>query len=77
MPAGAAGTVSRLEEGDAVVTRWQWHEIKNHIGALKLYTTFLSRKLLEGDEGQTIEKILKGINALIDFLARIRRGESK
>jgi hypothetical protein len=66
-----------LEEGDSVVYRKQWHEIKNYIGALKLYATFLNRKLPEGDERQTIEKMLNGINSLIDYLARIRRGETK
>jgi hypothetical protein len=70
-------TGERLEEGDAVVYRKQWHEIKNYIGALKLYATFLTRKMPEGDERQTIEKMLAGINSLIDYLARIRRGESK
>jgi hypothetical protein len=63
------------EEGDAVVYRKQWHEIKNHIGALKLYATFLTKKLPEGDELQAVEKMLNGINTLIEYLARIRRGE--
>jgi len=66
-----------LEEGDSVVYRKQWHEIKNYIGAMKLYATFLTRKLPEGEERQTIEKMLNSINSLIDYLARIRRGESK
>ena len=76
-PAGSAPAVGALEEGDSVVYRKQWHEIKNYIGALKLYATFLTRKLPEGDERQTIEKMLTGINSLIDYLAKIRRGESK
>ena len=67
----------QLEEGDAVVYRKQWHEIKNAIGALKLYGTFLTRKLPEGDERETVEKMLTGINGLIDYLAKIRRGETK
>jgi len=66
-----------LEDGDSVVYRKQWHEIKNYIGAMKLYATFLTRKLPEGEERQTIEKMLNGINSLIDYLARIRRGETK
>lgn len=66
---------SAYEEGDAVVYRKQWHEIKNHIGALKLYATFLTKKLPEGDERQAVEKMLNGINTMIDYLARIRRGE--
>src|SRR5436853_4892878 len=76
-PVAAPGAANRPEEGDAVVYRKQWHEIKNAIGALKLYATFLTRKLPEGDERQTIEKMLAGINSLIDYLARIRRGETK
>lgn len=76
-PAAAPGPADHLEEGDAVVYRKQWHEIKNFIGAMKLYATFLTKKLPEGDERQTVEKMLNGINNLIDYLARIRRGESK
>ncbi|MEN3335599.1 MAG: hypothetical protein V7641_4964 [Blastocatellia bacterium] len=76
-PVVAPATGERLEDGDSVVYRKQWHEIKNYIGALKLYATFLTRKLPEGDERQTIEKMLNGINSLIDYLARIRRGETK
>ncbi|HVG19224.1 MAG TPA: hypothetical protein VNI02_09230 [Blastocatellia bacterium] len=66
-----------LDEGDAVVRRKQWHEIKNHIGALKLYATFLTRKMPEGDERQTVEKMLNGINVLIEYLAKIRRGDAQ
>ena len=76
-PTQPPATGERLEDGDSVVYRKQWHEIKNYIGALKLYATFLTRKLPEGDERQTIEKMLNGINSLIDYLARIRRGETK
>jgi hypothetical protein len=76
-PVIAPATGKQLEEGDTVVYRKQWHEIKNYIGALKLYATFLTRKLPEGDERQTIEKMLNGINSLIDYLAKIRRGETK
>ncbi|HKP12821.1 MAG TPA: hypothetical protein VJZ91_11940 [Blastocatellia bacterium] len=76
-PAPAAAAATRIEDGDSVVYRKQWHEIKNYIGALKLYATFLTKKLPDGDEKQTIEKMLAGINGLIDYLARIRRGETK
>ena len=68
---------NEYEEGDAVIYRKQWHEIKNHIGALKLYATFLTKKLPEGDERQAVEKMLSGINTLIEYLARIRRGEAQ
>jgi nitrogen-specific signal transduction histidine kinase len=66
-----------LDDGDAVVFRKQWHEIKNHIGALKLYATFLTRKMPDGDERQTVEKMLNGINVLIEYLAKIRRGDAQ
>ncbi len=63
------------KEGDSIVTQKQWHEVKNYIGALKLYATFLTRRMEEGDERQTVEKMLNGINLLIDYIAKIRRGE--
>jgi nitrogen-specific signal transduction histidine kinase len=66
----------KLEEGDSIVTRKQWHEIKNHVGALRLYATFLKRRMPEGDERQIVEKVLQGINTLIGYLDRIRRGEA-
>lgn len=65
----------RLEEGDSIVSRKQWHEIKNHVGALRLYATFLKRRMAEGDEREIVEKVLQGINTLIGYLDRIRRGE--
>ena len=76
-PIGKQALGEGLEDGDSVVYRKQWHEIKNYIGAMKLYATFLTRKLPEGEERQTIGKMLNGINSLIDYLARIRRGETK
>lgn len=66
-----------LGEGDSIVARKQWHEIKNHIGALKLYATFLKRKMPEGDERRIVEKIFDGVNTLIGYMDRIRRGESQ
>jgi hypothetical protein len=66
-----------LHDGDAVVERRQWHEIKNHVGALKLYATFLKRKLPDGDERRTVEKIFSGVNALIGYLDRVRRGDAQ
>jgi|SRR5215216_7714048 len=77
IPGGVPAKGSELEEGDAIIYRKQWHEIKNHIGALKLYATFLTRKMSEGDERQTVEKMLNGINVLIDYLAKIRRGDTQ
>ena len=68
-------SVQKLGDGDSIVTRKQWHEIKNHIGALRLYATFLKRRMPEGDERQIVEKVLQGVNALIGYLDRIRRGD--
>jgi nitrogen-specific signal transduction histidine kinase len=65
-----------LADGDSIVTRKQWHEIKNHVGALRLYATFLKRRMPDGDERQIVEKVLHGVNALIGYLDRIRRGET-
>lgn len=71
------GAPLALDEGDAVVTRQQWHDIKNHLGGLKLYATFLKRKLGAGDDQQIVEKMLHGIDVLIEHLAKIRRGEAQ
>jgi nitrogen-specific signal transduction histidine kinase len=74
MQNAAAGA---LRDGDSVVERKQWHEIKNHVGALKLYATFLKRKMPEGDERQIVEKIFNAVNDLIGYLDRIRRGDAQ
>lgn len=66
-----------LAEGAAIVTREQWHEIKNQLGGLKLYATFLRKKLPEGEDRETIGKILNGLNGLIEELAQIRRGDRR
>jgi len=65
------------DKGDSVITRKQWHEIKNHVGALRLYATFLKRKMADGDERLIVEKMLNGVNALIGYLDKIRRGDSR
>jgi hypothetical protein len=75
-PAAATSSARSLEEGDAIIFRSQWHEIKNQVGALKLYATYLIRKMPDSEDRQTIEKMLNGINGLIDYLAQIRRGEA-
>ncbi|MFY9558441.1 MAG: hypothetical protein WAV47_27405 [Blastocatellia bacterium] len=64
-----------INDGDSIVARRQWHEIKNHIGAIKLYVTFLKRKMPDGEERRIVEKIFNSVNALIGYLDRIRRGE--
>lgn len=73
-PLVVAGTPFTLTDGDSIVLRKQWHEIKNHVGALKLYATFLKKKMADSDERRTVEKIFNGVNALIGYLDRIRRG---
>jgi nitrogen-specific signal transduction histidine kinase len=72
---GNSAMSRELAEGGSIVTRKQWHEIKNHIGALRLYATFLKRRMPEGDERQIVEKVLQGVNTLIGYLERIRRGD--
>lgn len=74
-PAEAPLEVQKLGDGDSIVSRKQWHEIKNHIGALRLYATFLKRRMPEGDEREIVEKVLQGVNALIGYLDRVRRGD--
>lgn len=73
-PLDLPSTPHPLNDGESVITRRQWHEIKNHVGALKLYATFLKRKMPDGDERRIVEKIFGGVNALIGYLDRIRRG---
>jgi hypothetical protein len=73
-PLVVAGTPFALTDGDSIVLRKEWHEIKNHMGALKLYATFLKKKMADGDERRIVEKIFNGVNALIGYLDRIRRG---
>ncbi|HEY6329138.1 MAG TPA: hypothetical protein VI756_07365 [Blastocatellia bacterium] len=53
----------------------RWHDIKNHIGSLKLYATFLLKKLPDSEDKQVVERLLKAIDTLADELARIRRGD--
>jgi hypothetical protein len=66
-----------IPEGASVITRQQWHDIKNHLGGLKLYATFLKKKTADGDDQAIVEKMLNGINGLIDHLAQIRGGDAK
>ena len=66
-----------IPEGASVITRQQWHDIKNHLGGLKLYATFLKKKIADGEDQAIVEKLLNGINGLIDHLAQIRGGDAK
>jgi hypothetical protein len=65
-----------ISEEATLVDRQQWHDIKNHLGGLKLYATFLKKKIPDGENLQIVEKLLNGINSLIEELARIRRGDA-
>jgi hypothetical protein len=66
-----------MPEGASVITRQEWHDIKNHLGGLKLYATFLKKKIPDREDQDIVEKLLKGINGLIDHLAQIRSGDAK
>lgn len=66
-----------MPAGSSVITRQQWHDIKNHLGGLKLYATFLKKKLNNSEDQTIVEKLLNGINGLIDHLAQIRGGDAK
>ena len=77
-PFGYAVHLSKGLDGNAIreMDRRQWHDIKNHLGGLKLYATFLRKKIPDTETQQIVEKLLNSINSLIDQLARIRRGET-
>jgi hypothetical protein len=66
-----------IPEGASLITRQQWHDIKNHLGSLKLYATFLKKKPPDSQDQAIVEKLLNGINGLIDHLAQIRGGDAK
>jgi nitrogen-specific signal transduction histidine kinase len=59
------------------VARKTWHDIQNQLGGLKLYATFLKRKLGEADDQVrvTADKIITGIDAVSQSIANARRGE--
>ena len=76
-PETAASSSNNLQDGDAIVYQQQWHDIKNQVGAMKLYATYLMRKMPDGEDRRTVEKMLNGINSLIDHMAKIRRGDAQ
>lgn len=59
------------------VARKTWHDIQNQLGGLKLYATFLKRKLGSADEQlrETADKIVQGVDAVSQSIANARRGE--
>lgn len=65
------------EDESSLVTRQQWHDIKNRLGGLKLYATFLQKKLVGKEDEAVADKLLNGINGLITHLAQVRRGEPR
>ncbi|MGH9822253.1 MAG: hypothetical protein ACREDR_03185 [Blastocatellia bacterium] len=70
-------TAHEPPEGSTLITRQQWHDIKNELGGLKLYATFLRKRPCTSEDLEVVNKLLSGINGLIDHLARIRRGETR
>jgi hypothetical protein len=66
-----------VPDGSSVITRQQWHDIKNHLGGLKLYATFMKKKTSGTEDQVIVEKLLNGINGLINHLAQIRGGDSE
>ena len=62
-------------DGGSLVTQQQWHDIKNHLGGIKLYATFLQKKLPDGEDREVVNKMLRAINTLTDQLTQIRRGD--
>jgi nitrogen-specific signal transduction histidine kinase len=61
------------------VSQRAWHDIKNQLGGLKLYATFLKMRLGAQDElvRETSEKIVSGIDAIVRSIAEVRRGADK
>jgi hypothetical protein len=59
------------------VSQQAWHDIKNQLGGLKLFATFLKIKLANQDEQirETTEKIVGSIDAIVKSIADVRRGE--
>jgi nitrogen fixation/metabolism regulation signal transduction histidine kinase len=57
------------------VTQRAWHDIKNQLGGLKLYATFLKMKFGGQDEllRETAEKIVGGVDAVVVAIAEARR----
>lgn len=76
-PEGMRGSLRAIREGDAIVTKQQWHDIKNRLSVLKLYTTLLRKSLPEDEDQKTVEKLLNGIDALTKELVEIRRGDDR
>jgi hypothetical protein len=63
----------------SAVSQQAWHDIKNQLGGLKLYATFLKMKLGKEDDlvRETSEKIVRGIDAIVQTIAEVRRGDEK
>jgi hypothetical protein len=61
------------------VSQKAWHDIKNQLGGLKLYATFLRRRFVGDDElaHETVGKIVSGIDAVVNAIAAARRGEEE
>ena len=66
-----------VEVSPSSVARQTWHDIQNQLGGLKLYATFLKKKLGAADDQvrETADKIVAGIDAVSQTIASARRGE--
>ncbi len=77
---GAFVVVASMSEPEpveiATVSQRAWHDIKNQLGGLKLYATFLKIKLGGEDDmvRETTAKIVGGIDAIVHSIAEARRG---
>ena len=63
-------------DGERISQR-AWHDIKNQLGGLKLFATFLKMKVGNQDEQirEATEKIVTAIDAIVKSIAEVRRGE--
>ena len=61
------------------VSQKAWHDIKNQLGGLKLYATFLRKRFggVDALAQETVGKIVSGIDAVVDAIAAARRGEDQ
>jgi hypothetical protein len=82
-PLGADGfaVVATGVEAPAVdpgsVSQRTWHDIKNQLGGIKLYATFLKKRLGEAEPlvKETAEKVVAAVDAVVHSIGEARRGE--
>lgn len=86
-PLGGAGAgfvlVATPAEPPAIdddrISQKAWHDIKNQLGGLKLYATFLKMRIGDTDElaRETAQKIVGGVDSVVEAIARVRSGEGQ